>query len=817
MDRVVDPGAGWPGIIVALAAAHSGDTVRLTAGVYAGAETLTVPSGVQLIGDDGAILRFEGAEVAIAIEDAENVVIAGLEIDAYAGLPEVPAEGEPEEVQTLGVIWVVRSRSVEIRDCRIRGAVRRRSSISAAGCRSVRIAGNQTRGTRRGIALWSSNGTIEANDCADHLHGIVLTRDPERLDEPSAAAIRSNRSHENTYYGIYVVSSISEAIEANDCWGNNVGIGLWRNPESPDAPSLAAIRSNVCRDNTEFGIVLGSAISEAIEDNDCWGNGLSGISLQRAPRTLDAPSVATIRSNRCHENKDCGIVLFASSSEAIEANDCWGNGADGICLARDPRSLDAPSVAAIRSNRCHENKKSGIVLISSTSAAIEVNDCWGNGLQGINLARDDWTPDVPSTAPIRSNRCHGNAQCGILLDSSASEAIEANDCWGNDTGICLQRDTRGLGVPAAAAIRSNRCHENAHSGIVLASSTSEAIETNDCWGNGVYGICLARDPRTPATPSAATIRSNRCHENKGSGIVLLSSTSAAIEANDCWGNGVDGICLSRNPHSLDAPSVAAIRSNRCHENTQSGIVLFSSTSEAIEENDCWGNTVDGICLTRDSRSLDAPSVATIASNWCHDNKSSGIAVLSSSSDAIEANHCWSNGADGISLARRAESPNAASAARIRWNLCHENTQCGIVLSASISEAIEANECWGNDVGISLRAPESLDALPTAAIRSNRCRENAHSGIILVSSVDETIEANYCWSNGQFGILLLRDPKNPDAASAAVARSNRLWANRQDIFEMQVEFDQLVHVFESLKRVAESLKPSPTAPGSTAGT
>ena len=57
------------------------------------------------------------------------------------------------------------------------------------------------------------------------------------------------------------------------------------------------------------------------------------------------------------------------------------------------------------------------------------------------------------------------------------------------------------------------------------------------------GIALHRDPLRPDHPSRARICSNRCQDNQHFGIVLVSSESDKIAANECWENGGSSILL----------------------------------------------------------------------------------------------------------------------------------------------------------------------------------------------------------------------------------------------------------------------------------
>jgi len=121
---------------------------------------------------------------------------------------------------------------------------------------------------------------------------------------------------------------------------------------------------------------------------------------------------------------------MSSHSEAIEGNQCWANGRQGISLEQGLDCRNTPSIAVIRDNRCYSNVRSGINLASSQSAAIEGNACWDNGSCGIDVKPLFQVHDQPSTARVRDNRLQGNRVNAIHFVDSHGE-ISGNRCKGN--------------------------------------------------------------------------------------------------------------------------------------------------------------------------------------------------------------------------------------------------------------------------------------------------------------------------------------------------------------------------------------------------
>ena len=528
-EHECSPGQGYSGIVAALGRAVPGDTVRLGPGTYEGSETLRLGNGVTLTGE-GARLVHDGTGPAIEASEAADVAVEGLDVEVVA--TEVPLRRRPNDAPfedldearvDLGVLWF---------DEVVRGCVRNVSITGARSAHGISLLGGQ--GTR------VSGCTIEGGERS----GIVLLR-------TRAGSIDRNRCHGNTEAGIVLFSAESEAVEDNECWENDTGIALQLDRENTELPARARLTGNRCHGNTKAGILLFSAESEAVEDNDCWDND-TGIALQLDPKNTELPARARLTGNRCHGNTEAGILLFSAESEAVEDNDCWDNDT-GIALQLDRENTELPARARLTGNRCHGNTKAGILLFSAESEAVEDNDCWDNDT-GIALQLDPKNTELPARARLTGNRCHGNTKAGILLFSAESEAVEGNECWENGaSGIALQLDRENTELPARVRLTGNRCHGNTQSGIVLASAESEAVEGNECWENGMSGIALQLDPKNTELPARARLTGNRCHGNTEAGILLFSAESEAVEGNECWENGMSGIALSSIPRTPNCP------------------------------------------------------------------------------------------------------------------------------------------------------------------------------------------------------------------------------------------------------------------------
>ena len=488
-----------------------------------------------------------------------------------------------------------------------------------------------------------------------------------------------------------------------------------------------------------------------------------------------------------------GLVLCSATGANVDRCTVANNTHNGLQLFRSSSRLDCPASAIITATRSHDNGGVGIALFSSLADQIEDCDVWGNGGNGVGLDRDPKTPHEPSRANLRGIRSHGNGYAGISLHSSEAELIEDCDVWGNaQSGITLERQAKSLDAPSRARLSAIRSHDNGWSGIRLYSSEADQIDDCECWGNSKHGIILERDARSPDVPSCAALINARCYDNGICGIGLGSSFVERIEGCECWGNGASGIELNRNDYSLDAESRAASINARCHDNGKSGIVLYSSSVELIENCDVWGNQKNGIALFRNEKNPDAPSRASIQATRSHDNGANGIALFSSLADRIADCDVWGNGSVGISLGRDKDSPDEPSYATIHTTRSHDNGEMGIAIYSSEAARIEDCDVWGNGMhGIHLtRDEKSPEAASRANIQTTRSHNNRQTGIILFSSKAQRIEDCDVWANGLNGIELKRDEKSPDAPSRAQLHATCSHNNKNRGLWLEIDYAEI---------------------------
>jgi len=439
---------GWDGIAAALARAGDGPPgarVRLAAGDYRGGTRLEVPAGVTLEGQAGARLIWGGAGSAVCLSGVAGAGVAGIAIEVAAGLHTGPAPGWSGDA----LIRAVGCTGVRISDCTLGGGGEHVHGVLTRRCESVTVAGCRVLGCWSGILIVSSTEVVATgNQCGGNRgHGIEAAGDPYGLARPCECRLIGNRCHDNQGAGIAFFSSQGRA-EGNECWGNGMyGIALQRHPYTPQDPSDAALIGNRCHDNQDSGIGFSSSQGRA-EGNECWGNGKQGIAVQRERRWPQYPSDAALIANRCHDNQGAGICFFSSEGRA-ERNECWGNSTQGIALQRHPNVPQDPSEAALIGNRCDHNRLFGIRFGSSNSPRCADNHCWDN-LGGDAIVRERQEQD--QATPHRRLL----PECSVEIESHFTSRPEPADLAASRRGKradrALVETLEGLGAVRPEAL-----------------------------------------------------------------------------------------------------------------------------------------------------------------------------------------------------------------------------------------------------------------------------------------------------------------------------------------------------------------------------
>jgi hypothetical protein len=205
----------------------------------------------------------------------------------------------------------------------------------------------------------------------------------------------------------------------------------------------------------------------------------------------------------------------------------------------------------------------------------DVRDVMITAIQIEAVGRRDEVPESPE----------GGTEALLLMRDVAD--VQTKGCvvrggGGTSHGILIHRGRTVLIEECVA--------EGCRNGIASLASVWTG-KANNCSGNSMNGITLECDRDTPQAPSEAELIVNRCHDNQQAGIVF-SSVQGRAEANECWANGMQGIVLGRDPRSPQAASDAVLIANRCDHNDRAGIAFVSSNGRC-GGNRCWANQGGG--------------------------------------------------------------------------------------------------------------------------------------------------------------------------------------------------------------------------------
>jgi nitrous oxidase accessory protein len=290
---VVGPDAAYTTIGAALAAAGSGDTIRIRPGRYL--ERLLLDRRVTLLGDSGAVVDGARRGTVVTIT-ADSVTLAGLVIRS-SGRSLNDDEAVVKLIRVRGVrvlgntiedplhgIYLLESHGVTIKGNRITGAAdliepRRGNGIHLYGSSANRLEDNVVRGTRDGIYVsFASGNAVIGNVVSGVRYGLHYMYSDDNLFERNtftrnaagAAIMFSKRItfRENVFaehvgyraYGILLQTAEQVVAERNRIEGNLTGLFL-------DGAIGDLFRDNLIAGNGVGIDIMASAEANTFTDN----------------------------------------------------------------------------------------------------------------------------------------------------------------------------------------------------------------------------------------------------------------------------------------------------------------------------------------------------------------------------------------------------------------------------------------------------------------------------------------------------------------------------------------------------------------------
>ena len=286
---VVRPGTAIPTIAAALAQAHPGDTITVTAGTYRVGNLVVGVPGLVLQGEGWPVLDGGGKD-EILVLTANDVTVRRFVLRG-AGV---------SMTRDQAAVRAARVSGCRILENRIEGSFFGVYLERSSGCR---VSGNVIRGTGgpeaqngNGIHLWNATDvTVDSNIVSGHRDGIYL-------EFARRVLARGNESTGNRRYGLHFMFSDDCGYADNRFIANGAGVAVMYSR----AVTLERNRFADARGPSAYGLLLKEIRDSRITGNEFSGNTV-GLFTEGASRNLFEGN--TFRGN------GWGARLLASSEE----------------------------------------------------------------------------------------------------------------------------------------------------------------------------------------------------------------------------------------------------------------------------------------------------------------------------------------------------------------------------------------------------------------------------------------------------------------------------------------------------------------------
>jgi parallel beta-helix repeat protein len=262
-----------------------------------------------------------------------------------------------------------------------------------------------------GNAIYIGNTTAYVNIRGCSLFNAELKSSPYQAGWALTLYNVSNALVENNYcndsiYGIYLHSSISNTILNNTCNGNSQsGINLFYSNNN-------TISNNSCTD-TVHGIYLANSNNNTLWNDRCKGILRCGIMLSASSNNMISNFTSSVTGNN-------GLHLDSSSNNNTVTNNTFnGNANSGLLISASSNHN------TVTHNNCSANNNNGIFLSGSIGNIISDNICLANANYGINLFNSNGNL-------VSNNTCNNSVHQGIDLFSSNDNRLYGNRLTNNN-------------------------------------------------------------------------------------------------------------------------------------------------------------------------------------------------------------------------------------------------------------------------------------------------------------------------------------------------------------------------------------------------
>jgi len=576
-------------ISAAVAAAHSGDTIKVVGGTYQ--EQVDVTKSLTLIGGQVRVAGQSGASIIAPSDPVTSMY--GFKLDANkVKVKNFTIQNEMmDAIQTNGAFAGFNILHNIFFNDAVGIAL---STSSASTAAATTISGNQFTSNGAGPTPMESilshgglaNVTIAGNTCAQS--NVVAAIEVDGAIRSMNVRIVNNRI--SLGQGILVANLSMAKID-----GNQIRFLHGGDPaHGPIAIRLAGavsdseVAGNTLVDagdnETSYGVVL----DEALVGSPDTGNKISGNTIQGVLSSANTPTGFVT-----------GIYISSASRNTVSANFVAFARDDGIFLTQSESNT-------VSSNSVTENDV-GIHVIDSDNNTLLKNSANNNKTHGIIVGGN--------ANILKGNVTNLNGQFGIRLISGGRNML-----MGNTANDNLRT---GVGLDSAASMNTlseNTASSNGYNGFELSASTANSFSGNRANGNGSQGFFVS------SGSDNNTFTKNIVKRN-GAGIDV-EANGCTISANTVSANGFVGIEVRGDSNVVKGNMVTA---------TFGFGIYVGGHMVTVSSNIVKNNQGDGIRLVQLLSS-------TLSGNVVMDDDGDGIdATSSSSSNTISGNTAMGNG------------------------------------------------------------------------------------------------------------------------------------------------------------------------------
>jgi len=465
---------------------HSGpisaDTTWLAADQHLITGDITVPAGVTLTVEPGAVVRFR------ALNDDQG---GGSE----ASRPELIVSGNLVAVGTAGAPIRFTSDA---------------TTPAAGDWGGIRQSGGNLTLERvtveyatEGVNFLASGGVVVAGAVRDSVVRYV-TRNGIWMQASGGASVTATVTGTtlqsvasdtgSTYHGVRLESIGSGSVLAATVTGNTVdsarNAGLYLYSNSPTINTLTAqVTGNTVSNITAgHGISVSNADAATVSSNQATAVGGYGVYVD----TYAASTLVTVSGNTVTGSNSYGVYVapqFSTGSVTVSGNTVTGARTTGLVVGRSGGATPALTVSGNVVSNTVNGSGMDVSASSGTLGTLAVTDNQVSGSSYGGLSVSGYSMTVTAPPVVRGNRIYNNGSGstydGLQLSWTSNStaqvpALTLNEVYGN-TGRGLYLNVSGGGVHVVY----NDVHDNTGNGVYLGSAGAVAeIHENNLVNNG---------------------------------------------------------------------------------------------------------------------------------------------------------------------------------------------------------------------------------------------------------------------------------------------------------------------------------------------